>query len=273
MKQLSELITEYYKTGKCLIGFNFNDIWDGQAICSVAEENNQPVMLMAYTAVIDALGVELVVSMVAGLRKRHKVPIYLHLDHCGDIQQVLDAVDAGFDSVMYDGSHLSLEENIANTKKVVDYAHSKGVIVEAELGKIRGRGFDENDDFLAAVADVKALREQTGVDMIAVGIGTAHGHYQGEPEIHFDRLEEIYQAVDVPLVLHGGTGISGEDIRRSITMGIAKINVGTAIHTAYMQTLGKEIALDGLAAYPPVTMQKVLPEIAQEVQKYSAMVQ
>ncbi|RZP73071.1 class II fructose-bisphosphate aldolase [Vibrio vulnificus] len=272
MQKLSELLQEYYKEGKCLVGFNFNDIWDGQAVCAVAEKNNEPVMLMAYTAVVDALGLDLVVSMVDGLRKRYDVPIYLHLDHCPDVEMVLQAVDAGFDSVMYDGSALSLEENIANTRKVVDYAHTRGVVVEAELGKIRGRGYTEGDDYLAAVDDVRALYEQTGVNMIAVGIGTAHGHYQGEPEIRFDRLEEIYRAVDVPLVLHGGTGISAEDIRKSVTLGIAKINVGTAIHTAYMQNLGKEIQADGMNAYPPVTMQKVLPLIEKEVQSYTEMV-
>lgn len=269
MKKLSELLTDYHRDGKCIVGFNFNDIWDGQAICTVAEKQQQPILLMAYTKVIEALGLGLTVSMVEGLRKRVSVPVYLHLDHCDDIELCLRAVDAGFDSVMYDGSALSLEENIAGTKKVVDYAHAKGVVVEAEIGKIRGRGFSENDDYLAAVEDVKQLAEQSGVDMVAVGIGTAHGYYEGEPEIHFGRLKEINDAVTVPLVLHGGTGISADDIRRSITMGITKINVGTAIHTTYMQTLAQEIQVDGMGAYPPITMQRVLPKIEQEVQKYT----
>lgn len=268
MKKLSELLTDYHREGKCIVGFNFNDIWDGQAICSVAEKQQQPILLMAYTKVVEALGLGLTVSMVEGLRKRVSVPVYLHLDHCDDIELCLRAVDEGFDSVMYDGSALSLEENIAGTKKVVDYAHAKGVVVEAEIGKIRGRGFTDSD-YLAAVDDVKQLAEKSGVDMIAVGIGTAHGYYEGEPEIHFNRLAEINEAVSVPLVLHGGTGISEDDIRRSITMGITKINVGTAIHTTYMQTLAKEIQADGMGAYPPITMQRVLPQIEHEVKRYT----
>ncbi|MGJ7092973.1 class II fructose-bisphosphate aldolase [Vibrio hannami] len=273
MKELSELLTEYYKSGQCLVGFNFNDIWDGQAICAVAEKQNKPVMLMAYTAVIDALGVDMVYAMVQGLRARYSTPIYLHLDHCDDIEVCMQAVDAGFDSVMYDGSALSLEANIEGSKKVADYAHAKGVLVEVEIGKIRGRGFDENEDYLAAVNDVVELANQSGADLVAVGVGTAHGFYEGEPEISFDRLSEIYDATDSPLVLHGGTGISAEDIQRSTTMGITKINVGTAIHTSYMQTLGREIQADGMNAYPPITMQRVLPEIEKEVEKYLNTVQ
>ncbi len=271
MKPLSEVLADYYQAKKCIIGFNFNDIWDGKAIVAMAEKNQQPVMLMAYTSVVDALGLDLIVSMAEGLRKNAKVPVYLHLDHCDDISLCLSAVDAGFDSVMYDGSALSLEQNIAGTKQVAEYAHAKGVLVEAEIGKIRGRGFTDGD-YLAAVADVKALAEQSGADLIAVGVGTAHGYYEGEPEIHFERLQQIHDAVSVPLVLHGGTGISGDDIRHSITMGISKINVGTAIHTSYMQTLGKEIEADGMSAYPPVTMQRVLPEIEKEVTRYLEMV-
>ncbi|MBM7035335.1 class II fructose-bisphosphate aldolase [Vibrio ulleungensis] len=270
MKPLSELLREYHQNSKCIIGFNFNDIWDGKAIVAVAEKQQVPVLLMAYTSVVDALGLDLIVSMTQGLRKNATVPIYLHLDHCDDIELCLAAVDAGFDSVMYDGSALSLEQNIEGTKKVADYAHARGVVVEAEIGKIRGRGFTDGD-YLAAVSDVKALAEQSGADLIAVGVGTAHGYYDGEPEIHFERLSQINDAVSTPLVLHGGTGISADDIRHSITMGITKINVGTAIHTTYMQTLGHEIEVDGLSAYPPLTMQRVLPKIEQEVQKYTDM--
>lgn len=273
MKKLSELLADYYQNGQCLVGFNFNDIWDGQAICSVAEKQNTPVMLMAYTAVIDALGVDLVYAMVQGLRARYRTPIYLHLDHCDDIEVCLKAIDAGFDSVMYDGSALSLEANIEGSKKVVDYAHERGVVVEVEIGKIRGRGFAEGEDYLAAVSDVVELAKQSGADMVAVGVGTAHGFYEGEPEISFERLNEIHVATTTPLVLHGGTGISADAIRKSITMGICKINVGTAIHTSYMQTLGKAIQEDGMNAYPPITMQRVLPEIEKEVKKYLDMVQ
>ncbi|WP_052260842.1 class II fructose-bisphosphate aldolase [Photobacterium gaetbulicola] len=271
MKTLSELLAQYHQTGECLIGFNFNDVWDVQAICLAAQERNQPVMLMAYTKVVEVLGLDLIQAIVERMKARYSVPIYLHLDHCDDVEMCMQAVDVGFDSVMIDGSALALEENIERTLKVVNYAHAKGAVVEAEIGKIRGRGMTD-DDYLASVTDVKRLAEETNVDMIAVGIGTAHGHYQGKPEINFERLQQIHQAVNTPLVLHGGTGIPEEDIRHSMSLGITKINVGTAIHTTYMQGLGQQIIKDGMDAYPPTTIGEILPQIKNEVEKYFEMV-
>ncbi|MGR5144442.1 class II fructose-bisphosphate aldolase [Photobacterium sp. DNB23_23_1] len=271
MKTLSELLAEYHQTGKCLIGYNFNDVWDVQAICQAAQERNLPVMLMAYTKVVEVLGLDLIQAIVATMKTRYSIPIYLHLDHCDDVEMCMHAVDVGFDSVMIDGSALPLEGNIEKTIKVVNYAHAKGTVVEAEIGKIRGRGMTD-DDYLAAVDDVVRLARETQVDMIAVGIGTAHGHYEGKPEINFERLQQIHEAVGAPLVLHGGTGIPQEDIRRAIGFGITKINVGTAIHTAYMQNLGRQIQLDGVDAYPPITISKILPKIQSEVDKYYEMV-
>lgn len=267
MKDIFELFEESYAQHKSIPSFNFNDIWDVRAICEVAEEKQTPVLLMAYLRVVESHGLDLIVAIVKTVRKEYSVPIYLHLDHCDDAELCIRAIDAGFDSVMFDGSAMSLEDNISLTKRVVEYAHKHHVLVEAEIGKIRGRGNDALD-FLAAVDDVKQLSEQTNVDLIAVGIGTAHGHYEGEPELNFERLKEINDAVGKPLVLHGGTGIPAEDIRKSITMGIVKVNVGTAIHTAYMQNLGKQIAKDGMDAYPSTSIAAILPEVKKEARNY-----
>ncbi|RKF13692.1 class II fructose-bisphosphate aldolase [Alginatibacterium sediminis] len=272
MQSLKQVFESYYAQGKAIPSFNFNDIWDLQAICKGMQEQNEPVLVMTYTVMVKAVGLETCVAMVEAARKQFDIPIYLHLDHCPEIDLCKAAVDLGYDSVMYDGSELDLDSNIKNTKEVVDYAHAKGVLVEAELGRIKGRDFDENADYLAQVSDVKALVAATGVDILAVGIGTAHGFYEGEPQISFQRLDEIRNAVKTPLVLHGGTGIEASDLRKSVAMGVVKINVGTAIHTTYMQELRAAIEADGQGAYPPITMQKVLPQITKEVKKYAQMI-
>ena len=150
---------------------------------------------------------------------------------------VLAAIDNNYPSVMIDASKYSLEENIGMVKKVVEYARPKGVHVEAELGKIKGKGIEgdfKGGDFLINVEEAITLVKETGVDSLAVGIGTAHGFYEGKPEINFKRLAEVNAAVNIPLVLHGGTGIPEEDIRKAIKNGINKVNVGTIIHCTYM---------------------------------------
>ncbi len=272
MEKLSNLLARYHKEHKALPSYNFNDVWDLKALANgVILKTNQPLLVMTYKNVVDELGLNTCVAMVKARAKDYDQPLYLHLDHCDDMDRCLKAVDVGYDSVMYDGSHLSLEENIANTKKVAEYAHKKGVVVEAEIGRIRGRGFDKNADFLAQVDDVKQLAEQSNADIIAVGVGTAHGFYEGTPEINFERLEDIYKAVKTPLVLHGGTGISAEDLRKTLDYGIVKINVGTAFHTAYMQGLGEFIKEDGISAYPPVTVSKAMEKVTELATEYAKM--
>lgn len=261
--ELIELLKNYHKQQKCLIGFNVNDIYDLQAVALAADEANCPVMAMTYPPVVELNSSYLCKKMVEGIQQKTKQPIYLHLDHSISVDMCKQAIDDGYHSVMIDGSQKSLKENIAMTKEVVRYAESAGVLVEAEIGKIMGRDVivKSDKDFLASVADVKAIVEEANPHIMAVGIGTAHGFTPTAPKIHFDRLEEIAQAVTVPLVLHGGTGIPDEDIQRSILMGVAKLNVGTIVHTTYMKELYKEIGKNIDGAYPPYLMKEVIPRI------------
>jgi ketose-bisphosphate aldolase len=181
------------------------------------------------------------------------------------------AVDHRYPSVMIDASSKSLEENIASVKEVASYAHPRGVFVEGEVGRIKGMGIEgvfTGKDFLARVEDCARFVAESGVDSLAVGIGTAHGFYEGKPEIHFDRLQEINAEVKVPLVLHGGTGIPEEDVRRAIRGGINKVNVGTIIHCTYMNAVRAELNARGENPYTLDVMKPVRAAITHVVKQW-----
>lgn len=169
-------------------------------------------------------------NLIRTVSNSYTKDIIIHLDHCGDFKIIKEAIDAGFTSVMFDGSHLPYEENVAATKEVCDYAHNRGVSVEAELGCIALGDHSNEDSAEEKYTDpvqAKDFVERTGVDCLAVSIGTVHGTYKGTPNISVDRLKEINAVVNVPLVLHGGSGTPIETIKECIANGICKININT----------------------------------------------
>lgn len=257
---LKELLKKADEGGYAIPSFNYSDIWDFLAIIEAAEEENAPIMIASNPLVVDAIGVELCGAFGRAAMEKAKIPLVHHLDHSFKVDMCKAAIDNGYPSVMIDASKYQLEENIAHTKEVVEYAKAKGVHVEAEIGKIKGNGIEgkfAGGDFLVEVDEAVKLVEATGVDSLAVGIGTAHGFYEGEPEINFQRLKEVNDAVSIPLVLHGGTGIPKEDIQKAIKNGINKVNVGTIIHCTYMNNLREELIRRGENPYtldviPPV---------------------
>jgi len=172
-------------------------------------------------------------------QKNTKVPVALHLDHGTSFDQVIQCIRYGFTSVMIDGSKYSLEENIALTKKVVEIARAVGVSTEAELGKIGGTEDDisvsDKDAMLTNPNDVKYFVEQTNVDSLAVAIGTAHGQYKFEPKLDFDRLAKIRDLVDIPIVLHGSSGVPDKDVQKAISLGVRKVNIDTNIREAFVK--------------------------------------
>lgn len=181
------------------------------------------------------------------------VPVFLHLDHCKDVGFCKIAVDLGFPSVMLDASALPLEQNIAMVKEVCQYASARGVCVEAELGRVSNgndAGNFDGEGFMIQVDEALRLVRETGVDSLAVGIGTAHGFYKARPRIRFDRLREVNAAVEIPLVLHGGTGIPIEDFHRAIENGIDKVNIGTALRSAYVMGLKPLLAAAEPTSHP-----------------------
>jgi len=241
---LRELLRKADKGGYAIPAFNYSDIWDLLAIIEAAEEENSPVIVSSNPLVVKAIGVDYLGAVGRVAMKTAKIPLIHHLDHSTSFELCIRCIDKGYSSVMIDGSALKLEENIALTKSVVEYAHSKGVYVEGEIGRIKGRGIEggyKENNYLVKVEEAVQFVKETKVDALAIGIGTAHGFYKTKPKLNFKRLSEVNRVIDVPLVLHGGTGIPDEDIKRAIALGINKVNIGTLIHSTYMNSLREEL--------------------------------
>jgi len=257
--------------GFAVPAFNYSDIWDFLAIVEAAEELDAPIFISSNQQVVTEIGIELTGAFGAAAIDKARIPLIHHLDHSNKVEICRAAVDNRYPSVMIDASARPLAENIAAVKQVVGYAHPHGVFVEGEVGRIQGMGVEgmyTGTDYLARVEDVEQLVAESGVDSLAAGIGTAHGFYKGKPEIHFDLLAKINAAVKVPLVLHGGTGIPEEDVRRAIRSGINKVNVGTIIHCTYMNALRAELNARGENPYTLDVMKQVRLLITNEVKQW-----
>ncbi|WP_237438477.1 class II fructose-bisphosphate aldolase [Pseudalkalibacillus hwajinpoensis] len=207
------------------------------AIFEAAAEEKAPIMIQVGQKVIQTLGMEALKGLIDTYEKEFDVPVAIHLDHSRQFEQTMQAVQMGFQSVMFDGSGLSFEENTATTKKVVDIARALGIGSEGEIGKIGGTEdditVDEKDALITTTEEAVAFVEATDVDYLAVSIGTAHGIYKETPNLRFERLKEIVEAVQRPVVLHGGSDVPDEQVQRAISLGIAKINVDTELRQAF----------------------------------------
>jgi len=224
--------------------FNYSDIWELEAICEAAEAEKAGIYAASNMRVTESLGVEYLGALGKKVYELSQGRILNHLDHSSSVDLCKRAVDAGYQSVMIDASMYPLEENIRLTKEVVDYAHAHGVLVEAEIGHILGRGVEgsyEKEDYLVTVEDAVRMAEETMTDSLAIGIGMAHGFYKTTPKINIQRLKEVNQAIDIPLVLHGGTGVPYDIVRECICNGMSKANFGTILHATYINTLRDEI--------------------------------
>lgn len=238
---------EKARQGKYAVGqFNINNLEWTKSILSVAQELNSPVILGVSEGAAKYMGgFNTVVGMVKGLVQDMNitVDVALHLDHGSSFEKCKAAIDAGFTSVMIDGSHHPLPENIKMTKEVVEYAHARGVSVEAELGTVGG-----NEDGViggikyADCGECVRLCEEANVDALAPALGSVHGPYKGEPVLGFVEMEEIGKATQKPLVLHGGTGIPDDKIQRAIACGTCKINVNTECQLAFNKLLREFLA-------------------------------
>lgn len=227
-KMLEKAKKERYAVGQ----FNLNNLEFTQAVLQAAQEEQSPVICGVSEGAARYMGgFETVVAMVKSLMKEYgvTVPVAIHLDHGSSFEKCMQAMDAGFTSVMIDGSSLPLEENIALTKKVVDAAHAIGVSVEAELGRVGGQEDDVivPEEVYAIPSECEKLVAETHVDCFAPALGSVHGPYKGEPNLGFKEMEEVMNVANVPLVLHGGTGIPTKDIQHAISLGTAKVNVNT----------------------------------------------
>ena len=217
--------------------FNINNLEWTEAILDEVQALNAPVILGVSEGAAKYMGGWLVVSAMVKAYIKSKnitVPVALHVDHGSSFEVVKAAIDAGFSSVMIDASHFPFEENIEITKKVVEYAHARGVSVEAELGRVGGQeDHVVAETMYADPEECRVLVEKTGIDCLAPALGSVHGPYHGEPKLGFDEMAYINDLLKMPLVLHGGSGIPDEQLRKAIDRGTAKINVNTESQQAW----------------------------------------
>ena len=242
-----EMIYAARKGGYAVPAFNAENLEMVQAIVAAAEKMKSPVMIQTTPSTVKYLTLRQAVAMVKAEGEAASVPVALHLDHCESYDDVMAAVDAGYTSVMIDGSKLPYDENIAVTKKVVEDAHAKGVTVEAELGTVGGKE-DGHSAEIAYTDPDEALDffSKTGVDIFAVAIGTAHGFYKGEPKLNFELLEKLAATIEAPLVLHGGSGVPDEMIKRTISLGINKVNYATELRAAMTKAVREALTDEGI---------------------------
>ena len=245
---LADILAEAEK-GKYGVGlFNMLNLEMARGIIEAAEEERSPLILGVAEVHLPLIPFEYAALIMNDIAKKATVPVCLHFDHGVDYDKIKAAVDAGFSSVMYDGSSLPYEENIKNTLAVSKMAHAKGVSVEAELGHVGGAEGGEDDgveEMYTKVEQVNDFIDRAEIDALAVAIGTAHGPYKKKPVLDINRLAEIYKVSSKPLVLHGGSGLSPEQFRATIDNGIRKVNICTemcvAAREAYIASKNHEI--------------------------------
>ncbi|MBN1902509.1 class II fructose-bisphosphate aldolase [Candidatus Sumerlaeota bacterium] len=240
---LRDVLMDARKNRYAVGSFNVVDLISLEAILEAAVEKMSPVILSIAEVHFKYVNLENITPAIKDVAKRASIPAVLHLDHGESFQAVMRALRAGFTSIMFDGSKLSFKENIEKTAEVVQMCHAVGVSVEAELGHIGGAEGGSGgatappQEFYTKVDEAVDFVRNTGVDALAVAIGTAHGLYKGKPQLDFNRLSQLNDALGIPLVLHGGTGLSIEDFHECIDRGVGKINFYTGMSVAAMDKI------------------------------------
>lgn len=243
---LKEILKNTRRDKFAVGAFNIHCLEMVPAMIEAAKVKNSPIILQISPTTCKYIGAALIGSIVKELAEETGVNVTLHLDHTKDFATIKKAIDNGFSSVMIDASALPIEENIKRTNEVVEYASKFGVSVESELGTIGGteEGVALNDGRIKYTLPEDAVRfiEATGIDALAIAIGTSHGQYKSKAKLSFDVLKDIYDVTSIPLVLHGGTGVAEEDLKKCIAGGISKVNVGTELNVAWVTAAKKNFA-------------------------------
>ncbi|PAV31138.1 tagatose-bisphosphate aldolase [Virgibacillus profundi] len=245
IQNTSEMLIKARREGYAVPAFNIHNLETIQTVVDAAVEMRSPVILAATPGTMKYAGRAYIQAIADVAAKENDIPIALHLDHHETFESIEESLKLGTKSVMIDGSHSTFEENIAISKKVADKAHEFGATIEAELGKLVG----QEDDLIVEAEDaaytdpdtVQEFVERTGIDSLAVAIGTGHGLYETEPNLDFKRLEKIKSLIDIPIVLHGASGISKEDVQKCIALGCAKVNVSTELKIPFSETLREHL--------------------------------
>ncbi|EAA7383748.1 tagatose-bisphosphate aldolase subunit KbaY [Salmonella enterica subsp. houtenae] len=237
------LLRDAQAKGYAVPAFNIHNAETIQAILEVCSEMKSPVILAGTPGTFKHIALEEIYALCNAYSGSFGIPLALHLDHHESLDDIRHKVNAGVRSAMIDGSHFPFEENVKLVKSVVDFCHSRDCSVEAELGRLGGveddMSVDAENAFLTDPQEARRFVELTGVDSLAVAIGTAHGLYTKKPQIDFQRLAEIREVVDIPLVLHGASDVPDEYVRRTIELGVCKVNVATELKIAFATAVKK----------------------------------
>ncbi|SFM04072.1 tagatose-bisphosphate aldolase subunit GatY [Pelosinus propionicus] len=233
LKNTKELILDAQKSGYAVPAFNIHNLETIQTVLETCEKLKSPVILAATPSTVDYANKEYLIAIMRQAMGKLTIPFAFHLDHFENVGDIKAIIAEGCRSAMIDASKYPLDKNIAIVKDVVEFAHACGATVEAELGKLGGQedniNVDEKDAFLTNPDEAVEFVERTGIDTLAVAIGTAHGLYKKEPKLDFDRLAKIHQVIDIPLVLHGASGVPFEAVQEAIRLGICKVNIATEL--------------------------------------------
>ena len=274
---MKEMLEDARKNHYALPAFDVSNYDMMKAVLEACEEERSPALLMALGVDLQGRDINLLASMVQSASDYFNIPVCLHLDHATDFNLIKRAIDAGFSSVMYDGSVLDFANNAQNTAEVTKYAHGRGITVEAELGhvgnasvgSISETGTDTDPgESLTVPEEVVEFIKITDVDALAVAIGTAHGVYQKTPELRIDRLDEITAVCERPLVLHGGSGTPNDQMQNAIRHGITKINIYSDVVAAMNKGLKDKLnAMENPATWPFIVFENarnMMKEVARE---------
>jgi fructose-bisphosphate aldolase class II len=247
------LYEQAFREGWALGSFNTSNLEMTQAIAWGLQEKNSPGIIQTSESAIEYAGLVTLHDIISDVAKSVSVPVFLHLDHGRSFEIAEKCIHAGYKSVMIDGSKLSFDENVALTKKVVELAHQNDVWVEGEIGAIQGKegmvsaDIKMDDSMLTDPTEAVNFVAATGVDSLAVSVGTIHGAFRGEEKIRFERLREIHKVVKVPLVLHGASGLPPMEISQAVRLGIAKVNIDTELREAFHDSLEGVVTSEALA--------------------------
>lgn len=239
--KLQEKLIQLREEQKAILAANFYNLETLQAVVGAAKDENQPVILQLSESSIHYIGINIAVAMARQALETYGVEGWIHLDHGSSLEIVQQCLEAGFDSVMIDASEHHIEENIVITRQAVQMAEKHGANVEAELGYIAKLNQSQDNSGFTQPEDAVYFTQKTGVDALAVSIGSAHGFYKSAPKLDIELLSRIRAAVNIPLVLHGGSGIPEEVLKEAIRKGITKINVATETKNAFMKQLKQEL--------------------------------
>lgn len=235
---MKEMLLAARKEKRAVGAFNIANYETARAVLMAAEGEKQPVIIQLYMRLFDSEKAYDLAGLLIRLANRTDIPVAIHLDHGNTVKQVKDALAWGYTSVMYDGSRLSFEENVKNTAFCVQYAKSFGASVEGEIGHVA----QGDETAITEVSEAVEFAGATGVDALAVSIGTAHGYYTSEPKLDIERCRAIAEALpELPLVLHGGSGTPLSDVRKVIENGVAKVNIATEYMDTYLKSSRKEL--------------------------------